>query len=180
MKICIDAGHGGYQVGRVGVYSNESDLNLIIAKRLEIELRKLGHHTIMTRRSDIFRTLHFRSSFANRYNASLFVSIHCNAGRGGDIDSHGIETFVFTKSKTARRWANSVQRRLIRYFPTHRNRRVKTSSKLYVLKKTKMPAILVECEFLSNPRMEHFLNDPVNQHMIAIAIADGIDEQAEK
>jgi N-acetylmuramoyl-L-alanine amidase len=69
--------------------------------------------------------------------------------------------------------ASHVHQSLLNRFPGHTDRGVKLSN-FYVLRHTKMPAILIECEFISNPEMRKFLHEPENQFAIANAIAGGI------
>lgn len=69
--------------------------------------------------------------------------------------------------------ARDIQAELTQRFYDHVNRGVK-SSNFYVLRKTRMPAVLVECEFLSNPKTRKFLREPENQLGLARAIAKGV------
>lgn len=81
-KIVIDAGHGGTDPGAVGKGNlREKDINLDIAKRLSVLLRKEGVETVLTRSSDIFISLERRVAIANSSAADLFISIHSNSNR---------------------------------------------------------------------------------------------------
>jgi N-acetylmuramoyl-L-alanine amidase len=70
--------------------------------------------------------------------------------------------------------AECIQKELAKNFPTHNQRRVK-EERFYVLRKTKMPSALVECEFITNPTTRDFLIRPENQVILAHSIANGID-----
>ena len=69
---------------------------------------------------------------------------------------------------------DSIQDALMDQFPTHRDRGVKARGDLWVLKKTRMPAVIVECEFLSNAMGRRFLTDRENHRRIAVVICMGL------
>lgn len=173
MKICIDAGHGGSDPGArasVPVETNESDLNLSIALRLKERLSD-ANDVIMTRKVDRTLSLGARTRFANRQEADLYVSIHCNSA--GSAEVSGIETFIYPGSKVSGPYAEAIQSGLMARFPGHKDRGVKEAN-YHVLRETAMPAVLVECEFMSNPEQLAFLNDDKNRTAIADAIADAL------
>jgi N-acetylmuramoyl-L-alanine amidase len=93
-RIVIDAGHGGHDPGCVGSKSKEKDVALAISLRLGAMLEKNmpDVEVIYTRKTDIFLELHQRAAIANKNNADLFISIHCNAAESKS--SYGTETFV--------------------------------------------------------------------------------------
>ncbi|WP_099366879.1 N-acetylmuramoyl-L-alanine amidase family protein [Sphingobacterium sp. 1.A.4] len=80
--IVLDAGHGGHDSGAVGRVSKEKDIALQVAlklgKRIEQELP--GVKVVYTRKTDIYPKLYERPAIANKHNADLFISIHCNSG----------------------------------------------------------------------------------------------------
>ena len=175
MKICIDPGHGGMDSGAVGTepfHLEEKDFNLELALLLEGELQSRGHMVVMTRRRDRSLGLSSRANFANRLDAKLFVSIHANAA--GTPSAEGMEVFHFPGSASGNNAATTVLNEMVANFPNNRNRGVKEAN-FAVLRLTDMPAILVECEFISNPVQLQFLADPQNRQQLAAAIADGID-----
>lgn len=92
--IVIDAGHGGKDTGCVGKYSNEKTVALSIA----LQFGKLISYyhpevdVIYTRQSDVFIPLYQRAEIANKNNADLFISIHCNGVK--ETNAYGTETFV--------------------------------------------------------------------------------------
>ena len=175
MKVCIDAGHGGDDSGAVGSRPTrllEKTFTLDLALLLEGELELRGHWVVMTRRKDRAVSLSARASFANRLDAELFVSIHANAA--ATSQAAGMEVYHFPDSGDGRTTARHVMKSMARAFPTHRNRGVKEAN-FAVLRRTDMPAILVECEFITNPTQLRFLADERNQEKLAVAIADGID-----
>ncbi len=178
MKICIDSGHGGGDPGAVGTQPfrlEEKDFNLSLALLLEEELEARGHWTIMTRRRDRTVSLPSRADFSNRLGAELFVSIHANAAETPTVE--GMEVYCFPGSATGHNTASQVLKEMMKKFPDHRNRGVKEAN-YTVLRLTKMPSILVETEFLTNPTQLEFLADPQNQKGLASAISEGISSFA--
>jgi N-acetylmuramoyl-L-alanine amidase len=98
--IVIDAGHGGHDNGCSGSHSKEKVIALDVALKLGsyIEQYLPDVKVIYTRKTDKFVELHERAAIANRNNADLFISIHCNAGGGGS--AYGTETYVMGLHKT--------------------------------------------------------------------------------
>ncbi len=171
MKICVDAGHGGRHPGAIGnepFRLRECDFNLELALLLEGELERLGHWVVMTRRTDRTLGLQARADFANRLDAELFISIHANAA--GVPTVAGMETFHYPGSVNGGKYAKKIQDGLVRAFPHHRDRGVKEAN-FSVLRETAMPSVLVECEFLTNPKQLEFLADAGVKEKLARVIA---------
>ena len=175
MKICIDAGHGGEDPGALGTRPfrfEEKTFTLGLAARLEEELEARGHWVAMTRRRDRRLSLADRAAFANRLGADLFLSLHANGAP--EPDAEGIEVFHFPGSAAGERIGEQVLAALVAAFPEHRNRGLR-SANFAVLRDTTMPALLIECEFITNPAQLRFLTDPANWVRLAEAIAAGLD-----
>jgi len=176
VKICVDAGHGGSDPGAVGTAPyrlEEKRVTLEIALTLEAELADREHGVVMTRRRDRTVGLVPRARFANRLKADLFVSIHANAALSAAVE--GMEVYHFPGSAGGRRAATAVLESMVTAFPGHRNRGLKEAN-FAVLRETRMPAILIETEFITSPRQLVFLSDPEQQEALVEAIADGIDD----
>lgn len=168
-KIVLDPGHGGVDVGAVGAEGQyESNINLLVARRLRLALKD-KHEVTLTRNSNVAVSLGERCRIANSANADLFISIHCNSAV--NRDAHGVETFKYPTSKS--RLANNIQDELIKATGA-KNRGVKTSQ-FYVLKHTKMPAVLVEIGFLSNLHERKKITSTKYQTLIVDAIVRGIE-----
>ena len=168
MEICLDPGHGGTDPGAVAFGLQEKHLNLAISLFTAEALEAAGHRVIMTRRMDRSLRLSPRAGFANRNGADRFLSIHCNAA--GIATASGIETFNFPGSINGGALARAVQGSLMAEFPEHRNRGVKEAN-WTVLRETRMPAVLIECEFMTHPQQADFLRDEANQRRLGQAIA---------
>jgi len=178
-KVMIDPGHGGWDNGAAwgGKYDylEEDDLNLIISFLLRYELRcEYRNFSIeMTREKDEDKSLIDRVLQANDWGANAFVSIHADAFH--NETASGISVHVRQSySKDGILLADKVHRALMRKFAGHTNRGIKRSD-FYVLRRTRMPAVLVECEFISNPDTRRFLKEPENQIALARAIASGVN-----
>lgn len=101
--IVIDAGHGGHDTGAVAGGKREKDVVLMIAKRLEKQLKKRGHPVYMTRKRDRFLKLPQRTKIADKKNAVVFISIHANSvAKRKRNKLHGVETFFLQKTRDAR------------------------------------------------------------------------------
>jgi N-acetylmuramoyl-L-alanine amidase len=168
--VILDPGHGGTEAGAIGVdkVTKEKDLNLAIALKTKQRLLSYGIKCLLTRENDIFRSLAARCAITNDSNAQIFVSIHCNSFPGPN--AYGIETFYV--SEKGKEIALLVQNRLIEQVDAF-NRGVK-HAKFYVLVNTKIPAILVECGFMSNFNEFNMLVNDRYQTRLATGIAYGI------
>ena len=176
MKVCIAAGHGGADPGGIGrdpYLLEEKVFDLALAERLEEELEHRGHWTIMTRRRDRTLSLAARASFANRLQAEFFISVHANAAASAAAE--GMELYHFPASAAGSSAASHIHAALAAAFPDHRMRGVKEAN-FAVLRLTRMPAVLVECEFITHPVQLAFLDDVASQIALAVALADGIDK----
>lgn len=147
MKVCIDPGHGGVDPGSIGVYGlREKDFNLEIALAVSSMIVAAGHSPILTRDQDVYITLGDRVRAAEKFKSNIFVSIHCNAAETPAPNGH--EIIHYPGSEYGARLAGFISNEM----PDEiRNRGVKPDVRgLYVLLQTTMPAVLVECGFITN------------------------------
>jgi len=169
--VVIDAGHGGHDRG--GIRSNiipEKGVALDTALRVQKHLNRAGLRTVMTRTTDVFVTLDRRVAVANSQNRAIFVSIHYNSAyRGG---ANGIETFY--SSKSGQELARVIQRNAMKTTPGV-NRGTKPAT-FYVLRKTKIPAVLIEGGFLTNPADAALVGRKEYREKLAVQIAAAILE----
>ena len=180
IKVAIDPGHGGYDsgaAGRNGVL--EKNVTLAVSLKLGQVLKNSGIDVVYTRTSDRCpwpsnknAELQMRCDIANDANADYFVSIHCNSA--DTSAATGIETYYDRDSKRGNVLAQNIQNELVREFG-YKNRGIKPCG-FYVVRHTKMQAVLVELEFISNSNREKMLNNPAYQQRYAEAIARGIKD----
>lgn len=168
MKIFINAGHSlTYDCGAIGASGGkESEINLQIAKVTAERLKSAGYAVVLYQQE---RKLADVTVKANKSKADLFVAIHCNAA--GNKNAHGTETWHYTGCPIGSKVAAAIQREVVETLGT-RDRGVKSSRSLYVLRKTVMPAVLHEVAFISNQEEEKLILSKIPE--IGKAIADGI------
>ena len=101
--VVIDPGHGGRVSGALGAISNEKDINLTVALLVggNITQNCPDVHVIYTRETDVFVTLNERAAIANRANADVFISIHCNSTESRSPSAVGAETYVLGEHRNA-------------------------------------------------------------------------------
>jgi len=171
--LVIDPGHGGHDPGAVYDAVREADLNLAIVRRLKSFLSDTALQIVLTREDDRFVALPARAETANELGAELFVSIHCNAAIRPEVSGFSVHHAPGSERGTA--LVQALHQALVRALPGRRDQGVLSSSFL-VLKRTVMPAALVECEFLSHPGSRAWLQTPEAQEQLAQAIRQGIED----
>lgn len=173
MKVCIDPGHSGpIEPGACAASYTEADLNLAIALCLGNMLETKGNEVIYTRVGDIDNDgLAFRANLANDADADIFVSIHCNAA--GRVEALGVETYHYPGSDEGRHLALCIQKELSLAEYTV-NRGVKEAN-FAVLRLTNMPAVLIECGFITSDADREVLISEEGKRIIAEAIVSGIE-----
>lgn len=170
--IVIDAGHGGKDPGAVNGKMYEKTAALAIAKKVGKKLQEKGYNVKYTRTKDVYFSLGERCRMSNNWDADIFVSIHLNAAT--NKSASGIETWRYgSVGSQTKKLADNVQTELIAA-TGWKDRGVKTSNTLYVLKHTKASAVLVECGFLSNDKEAKKLFTEKYQEKLASAIANGV------
>ena len=178
-SVIIDPGHGGADPGAIGIGGiRETDVVLEVSKIVESLLSDKGVKVKLTRKNEIDLDLPPRVSFANKSNADIFVSIHANASRGKRRDINGLETFYYRGYK-GRLLAKRIQKQILRVSPGSPDRGVK-QGRFYVIKNTRMPAVLVEIGFLTGRLDARRLEKTAHRKRIAYAIAKGILEYLSK
>ena len=128
----------------------------------------------LTRNNEIDLDLPPRVSIANRTDADIFVSIHANASRGKRRDINGLETFYYTGWR-GRLLAKKIQKQILKVSPGSPDRGVR-QSRFFVIKNTRMPAVLVEIGFLTGRLDARRLEKSIHRERIAYAITKGILE----
>ncbi len=180
--IIVDPGHGGFDPGKPGINGqDEKHLNLKIALMLRNYLESAGAIVIMTRTTDddvdgMDGVKHKSKDMVERKKISnggdLLVSIHQNSFTQPSV--HGAQTFFNGKSEDGKLLAHSIQDMIKRYVDESNRRTAKSNTNYYVLKATEIPAVIVECGFLTNPEEEQKLNNKEYQDKMARGIYLGI------
>ena len=178
--VCLDPGHGGNDSGCVSGKRHESDDALTMAKLVKQYLEQENVQVVLTRTKDKYVELSERAKCANQANADYFVSIHRNLNPFGC----GVETWTRADySKESNALAEAIQKRMVKV-GVQQNRGVKhgtqesASSSYYVLRKTKMPGVLIELGFIDNQKDNQLLDK--HKKAYAKAIAKGIIQTYEK
>lgn len=180
--IVLDPGHGGSDPGAIGLNGTpEKTVTLAVAQRVKALLEKAGAKVIMTRQADrdVFgagatavEELGARTMVANGIKADIFLSIHANAF--GNRSVGGSSTHYYLKSRYDRLLAENLQAGVVNAVGlTDRGAQL---ANFYVVKRTLMPAALVEMAFISNPEEEKLLNSPQFQQQLAQGIVNGMDQ----
>ncbi len=185
--VVVDAGHGGEDGGASDQSGRpEKDINLAIAKDLRELLTASGYHVVMTRTadtslSDPLKTIrerkvsdiHNRMKIVESQQSCIFVSIHQNQFQQSRYN--GTQVFYSNNDKGSKELAQSVQNRVVSLLQKDNTRVVKpATSSIYLLWNAKVPAILVECGFLSNSEEAAKLSRDDYQHKMAFAIYCGL------
>lgn len=184
LKIIIDPGHGGFDGGAVGIDGTvEKDINLEISLKLREILLVSGFDVIMTREDD--RSIHDNGLFKvknqktsdmqNRLKLiqanpdALFISIHQNKFPQQNI--WGAQVFYSTNNEVSKQFAGVLQSNLKKYLQPQNNREIKPADNgLYLLYNAEIPAVLVECGFISNAEECNKLKTEEYQKDIAYVI----------
>jgi N-acetylmuramoyl-L-alanine amidase len=171
--VIIDAGHGGFDRGGIPRQRvPESMMNLDVAQRLKAVLQAYGYHVVMTRDSDVFVTLGTRVAVANSYRDAIFVCIHFNATPRSSAS--GIETYFYSSQSLP--LASAIHYYVAGGAPSA-NRGVRRRG-FYVLRNTRIPSVLVECGFLTNPTEAQYAQNSAYRQKLALEIAHGIQNRA--
>ena len=167
--VVIDAGHGGFDRG--GIPSQripEKEMTLDVAQRLKTLLAASGYNVVMTRDSDVFVPLPSRVAIANSYRNAIFVCIHFNSANR--MGAGGIETYFYGRDSLP--LASAIHYYVAGGAPSS-NRGVRRRG-FYVLRKTTVPAVLVECGFLTNPTEGEYVQTVSYRQKLAEEIAAGV------
>jgi N-acetylmuramoyl-L-alanine amidase len=167
--VVIDAGHGGYDRGGIpSQIVSEKEMTLDVAQRLKKTLSANGYRVVMTRDSDVFIPLGTRVAIANSYSNAIFVSIHFNSAKRSGAG--GIETYFYSRESLP--LASAIHYFVAGGAPSS-NRNVRRRG-YYVLRKTAIPAVLVECGFLTNPTEAALAQTAPYRQKLAEEIAAGV------
>lgn len=169
--VVIDPGHGGADPGAIGPGGRrEKEVCLALGHTLRAALNRRGINAILTRGADAEVHLAPRLALVERWRADLFVSLHANSHTTGDAT--GLETYW--REPASQAFAETVHRAVATLL--RRPDRGTKQEKLYVLRHPRVPSLLLESGFISNPGEERLLDDADFQAQTAFAIATGVEQ----
>lgn len=186
MIVVVDAGHGGFDAGKVGINDAlEKEVNLSIAKKLKGLLEQENIQVVMTRESDAGlydeseenkkqQDMKRRCTIINESGAAIAVSIHQNSYTEESV--HGPQVFYYETSADAKVLAHTLQEILNTELKIDRPRSIKANDSYYILRKTAVPTVIVECGFLSNGAEAAKLITEEYQQQVAEAICRGVQQ----
>ena len=168
-KIAIDAGHGGADPGAVYQGRQEKDDNLKLALAVGERLQNIGLDVYYTRTEDIYQTPYQKAMAANESGADFLVSLHRNSSEYPNQYT-GVETLIYDKNGEKAEIAEDINEELENI--GFRNNGVKIRPGLVILRRSKMPAVLVESGFINSEEDNRLFDEEFDR--IADAIADAI------
>lgn len=185
--IVIDPGHGGFDPGKKGnAGKDEKHINLEISLYLRQYLEENGYAVIMTREEDVdlykkdgsgrrMKTIDLvnRKDMVIKNKPDALISVHVNSFP--ESKYYGAQTFYSKDNEGSRELAVLIQEEFIRILDNDNKRATLQKDDVYMIKGLDMPAVLVECGFLSNPQEEQKLNDPNYQQDVAWSIYVGLE-----
>lgn len=186
--IVVDCGHGENDPGKIGVNGAlEKDINLTVGKLVKERLKKAGYEVAMTRTEDKMlapedstnrkaQDMKARVAFINEAKPVIAVSVHQNSYHEPDVS--GAQVFYYSHSAEGEEAAKIMQEAFLSVDPEN-TRQAKANDSYYILKRTEVPTIIVECGFLSNPEEAELLTDEEYQKKIADAITAGVEKYLE-
>ena len=185
-QVCIvlDAGHGGDDPGKIGINgSREKEINLAITKKVRAYLEANDIKVVMTREGDEglydagaenkkVQDMKRRIEIMEEAQPLAVVSIHQNSYPEEYVK--GAQVFYHKDSKEGEQLAALLQEQLREKLNPENKRQIKANESYYLLKKTQIPTVIVECGFLSNSKEAALLVDEEYQMKVAWAIHMGI------
>ena len=163
-------------------YTKESDTVLKIGMLIKNNLEQAFEKVITTREDDKYYSLDYRSSKANKENCDYFISIHMNSST--NKSAKGVEVWVYDEKSKLYTLSKDICSNLSKAINTP-NRGVKISKSFSVLRKTKMPALLIEIDFISNSAVEASLksdkyikdiSDSISKSLLAFVNKSIVDD----
>lgn len=169
--IVIDAGHGGFDNGASYQGRREKDDTLALALEVGADLENAGYEVLFTRTVDEYQSPFEKAQIANDAGADYFISLHRNSG---EVDNtyNGVQSLVYGDNPEAIEIANSINEQLEK--TGFQNLGIEERTGLVVLRRTEMPAVLVEVGFVNNDRDNEIFDEKFDE--VAEAIASGIEQ----
>lgn len=187
--IILDAGHGGEDPGACANGLEEKKLNLEIAQSLKELLSQFGYSVVLTRNEDVllynageeghkkFSDVRNREAVAESFPNAVFVSIHFN--KFPMESCKGLQTFYSDNNSNSIRLAESIQSNAYIIQPDNKRTVKCGNDSIYLMKNLEMPAVLIECGFLSNPEEAALLSKDDYKKALVLSLYCGIAEYME-
>lgn len=182
--VIIDAGHGGEDGGAIGINGvYEKDINLSIAKKLDSLFRASGFQTVMTRTEDRLlydpNTNHegrkkaldmqARLNICRQYDSAIFISIHQNSFTQEKYS--GLQVYYSENNASSKALAQTIQKLSAISVCPENNRKIKEAgNNIFLLNQLSLPAVLVECGFISNHKECELLSKESYQTQLAMLL----------
>lgn len=170
-SIVIDAGHGGFDSGATYQGRREKDDVLRLALAVGELLQQRGFEVYYTRTTDEYASPYEKAQIANATGADYFVSLHRNSSPNPNTYS-GVQTLVYQENQVVNDIANAINSQLEEV--GFKNLGIEERPGLVVLRRTNMPAVLVEVGFINTDVDNQLFDEKFNE--IADAIATGIQQ----
>lgn len=168
--IVIDAGHGGFDNGAMYQGRKEKDDNLKLALAVGEILKRQGYDVVYTRTTDIYQSPYEKAQIGNEAGADYFISFHRNSAEN-DNTYNGVQTLIYGGDERAERLAENINEELEKV--GFANLGIEERTGLVVLRRTEMPAVLIETGFINHDRDNEIFDNNFNE--VASAIAMGIE-----
>lgn len=183
MKIALDAGHGGKDIGTKLQRYREKEITLSVVRQLEAAMKADGHHVpILTRVLDEDVLLIERLRIADGEGADALLSVHIYADPNHDSPEtfvSGAEVWVNPGQQRNRRLGNLIHESVLHSFEGYPWKGVRESEQLDILQAASMPAALVELGFIDSRHEAEFLSRPAVQRRLALCLLAALDAYAE-
>jgi N-acetylmuramoyl-L-alanine amidase len=175
LLIYLDSGHGGKDSGASKNGIHEKDIVLKIQKKMESLLKNFDVDVATSRDSDVFLSLDERTQKANKLNADVLVSIHCNSAT--TTSARGFESYRWTNVDSGTvAFQNVMHQEIIRSMGNGITDRGKKSANFHMLRESKMKAVLTEVLFLSNTQDANLLKDDAFLDKVAQGHVNGLEK----
>jgi N-acetylmuramoyl-L-alanine amidase len=190
VTIVVDPGHGGTDPGAQTNDGKiiEKDLNLQIAKQVQQLAQQYNIHVILTREgdylpgdaTDVKQGLANRTDLVNNVKPKLFISIHAAAAPHANKNFTGMEVYITSKNEAiagqSAKLGSALLGNLTRLYTVNPAVMKRKEAGIWVLDKSPVPAVLLECGYITNEKDAGFLTNENNQQKIARGILQGVTD----
>ncbi len=191
--VVLDAGHGGHDNGAMSIYGAEKNYTLDTVLRARELLMAAGYKVVLTRSGDYFVPLDDRAAIANRYKSAIFISIHFNhGGMGTGVEAYtlaprGVPSMMSDgpsisdfqecpgNARDAENMALATASHAALIMKTRMFDRGLKRARFVVIRDIKLPGVLLEGGFLSNPQDAKMIATPIYRQTLASAVLQAVE-----